>query len=77
MSILSQWLGLSEDTNDMAGRAASPINTAKINAYVQQLKLAVRDKSAFDRIYSAIDSDKCLSAAELVAVAQGFAGAGR
>lgn len=74
MSILLNWLGGREADEDMARAKTKPVDEAKVNAFVQQLKLAVRDGNAFKGVYDAIQEDDTLSAAELGAIAQGFAG---
>jgi len=58
----------------MARASTKSVDEAKVNALIQQLKLAVRDRVAFDAIYGAVVEDKHLSVAELAAIAHGFAG---
>lgn len=73
MGIMQLWGGHGTD-EDMARANTRKLNTVKIDAWVQQLKLAVRDPEAFKRLLASIESDRALSAAEVAAIAQGFAG---
>jgi hypothetical protein len=75
MGIMQLWGGHDTDEDeDMARANARPLDKVKVDAHVQQLKLAVRDPDAFKRLLTAIDADKTLSAAEVAAIAQGFVG---
>jgi hypothetical protein len=74
MSIVSQEFVASEGEDDMARAPAKKIDTVKVDALVQQLKLAVRDRAAFDEVFDAIVGDSTLTAAEIGAIAQKFAG---
>jgi chromosome segregation and condensation protein ScpB len=73
MGIMQLWGGHDTD-DDMARANARPLDKIKVDALVQQLKLAVREPEAFKRLLASIESDRALSAAELTAIAQGFAG---
>lgn len=74
MSIFAGWLGGQEADDDMVRASSKPIDEVKVNALVQQLKLAVRDHGAFEGVYGAIIQDKQLSTGELAVIAQRFAG---
>jgi len=74
MSILTSWLGVREADEEMARANAKPLDAVKIDAYVKQLKLAVRDGQAFESVYTEIEGDTTLAAAEVVAIAQAFVG---
>ena len=73
MGIMQLWGGHDTD-EDMARANARPLDKVKVDALVQQLKLAVRDPDSFKRLLSSIESDRALSAAEIAAIAQGFVG---
>lgn len=73
MGIMQLWGGHDTD-EDMARANARPLDKVKVDAFVQQLKLAVREPEAFKRLLTSIESDRALSAAEVLAIAQAFVG---
>jgi hypothetical protein len=74
MSILSAWLRQDSEDDDMARARKSPLDQTKVDAWVSRLKLAVRDAAQFDRIFGDLEEDQLVGSAELIAIAQKFAG---
>ena len=74
MGIIGNWLGGHEADEDMARANARPLDSARIEALVQQLRLTVKDADAFKPVYSAIALDTTLSAQDVIAIAQMFVG---
>lgn len=74
MAILGNWLGGREAGEDMARANARPLDAARIDSIVQQLKLAVKDADAFKRVYDSIADDEALTAQEVIAIAHKFVG---
>ena len=68
------WFGGHEAGHDMARANARPIDAAKVDAHLRQLKAAVKDGDAWKAAYGALIDDASLSAQEVVAVAQAFVG---
>lgn len=73
MGIMQLWGGHDTD-EDMARANSRPLDQIKVDALVQQLKLAVRDPGSFKRLLASIESDRAITAAEIALIAQGFAG---
>jgi hypothetical protein len=67
------WAGEQEAAEDMA-RAKRPLDTAKVDELVQQLKLTAKDPLAFTSVYTELLADKSLSAQEAIEVAYRFVG---
>ena len=73
MSMLQSWSFKQEAAEDMA-RAARPLDTARIEELVAQLKLAVKDSDAFKSVYTELLADKSLTAEEAIEIAYRFVG---
>jgi hypothetical protein len=58
----------------MARSKKPPVDDAKIDAWVARLKLAARDAAQFDTVFGEIEGGELLGSAEIVAIAQKFAG---
>jgi hypothetical protein len=68
-----RWALKQETAEDMA-RARRPLDTAKIDELVAQLKHTVKDPDAFKSVYTALLTDKSLTAQEAIEIAFGFVG---
>jgi hypothetical protein len=73
MSILQSW-GFKQEAAENMARAARPLDTAKVEELVGQLKLAVKDPDAFKSVYTELLADKSLTAQETIEIAYRFAG---
>src|SRR5579864_2594152 len=73
MSMLLSWAFKQESAEDMA-RAARPIDSAKVDELVSQLKLTVDDPEAFKSVYTELLTDKSLTAQETIEIAYRFIG---
>ncbi len=73
MSMLSSW-GFRQEPDQVMARTARPIDIARVDGLVSQLKLTVRDPEAFKTVYAALLADKSLSANEAIEVAYKFIG---
>lgn len=73
MSILQPWAFKQEFSEDMA-RATRPLDAAKVDELVAQLKLTVKDPDAFKSVYTALLADKSLTAQEAIEIAYRFVG---
>ncbi len=73
MSILQLWALKQEAAEDMA-RATRPLDTAKVEELVAQLKLAVKDSEGFKSVYTELLADKSLTAQEVIEIAYRFVG---
>lgn len=58
---------------DMARTSASAANSTLVSLYVQKLKAAGTDRSAFDGVVSELTTNAELKAAEYIAIADKFA----
>lgn len=70
MGIMQLWLGGQEADDDMARAEARPLDAAKIDSVVRQLKLAVADAHEF----RSVAEDRSISGPELIEIAHRFAG---
>lgn len=77
MGIITAWLSGAEAEDAMVRANKRPLDTAKIDALVQQLKLSVRDAEAFNSVYTSITDDRTLTAGEVIEIAFGFLGGHR
>ncbi len=73
MSMLQSWALKNEEAEDMA-RNARPIDIAKVDGLVAQLKFTVKDPDAFKPVYTALVADKSLTAQEAIEIANKFVG---
>lgn len=73
MSILSMWLR-QDSEDDMARAKNKPLDQTKVDAWVSRLKLAARDSSQFDAVFNELGEDQLVGSAEVLAIAQKFAG---
>jgi hypothetical protein len=73
MSILSAWLR-QDGEDDMARAKKPPLDQTKVDAWVSRLKLAARDASQFDAVFDELGESSLVGSAEVLAVAQKFAG---
>ena len=73
MAMFWSWAGKQEAAEDMA-RAKRPLDTAKVDELVQQLKLSVKDPLAFKCVYAELLADKSLGAQEAIEIAYKFVG---
>lgn len=73
MSILLAWLR-QDSEDDMAKAHKLPLDQTKIDAWVSRLKLAARDAAQFDRVFGELEQGELIGSAELIAIAQKFAG---
>ena len=74
MGMLSSWLGGNEAGEDMARASSRPLDSAKIEALAQKLRLTVNDAAAFKQVLLAVESDASMNVQEIVAIAHQFVG---
>jgi hypothetical protein len=70
---IMDFLGGRQVGDDMAGAKARPLDAAKIEGYVSQLKRVVYDRPAFDAVFQSLIADKAVSASEMIEIARAFA----
>ena len=68
------WLGGREAGEDMARAKAGPIQAARVDEIVGQLKSTVGNADAFSRVYGALAEDASLTTQDVIAVAHKFVG---
>jgi hypothetical protein len=71
--MFGSWSGEQEAAEDMA-RVTRPLDMAKVDGLVQQLKLTVKDPVAFKSVYTTLLADKSLGAQEVIEIAYRFVG---
>lgn len=77
MAIFSFWSRDNDAESDMARNGAKPLDKVRIDDLTRKLKAAVRDGESFKSELEKLSADKSISAQELIAIAQGFAGGGK
>jgi hypothetical protein len=73
MAIFRSWAGEEEAAEDMAC-AKRPLDLAKVDELVRQLKLSVKDPLAFKSVYTELLENKSLGAQEAIEIAHRFVG---
>lgn len=73
LSFLNKMIGL--DGDDVSRR--SQIDDKRVKSYVARLLSAGTDRAQFDRVLSDLKAKDLVPAADLKAIAQGYAGGGR
>ena len=61
---------------DDMGRQAQPVNAERVDRYVEKFNAAALDRPDFDEAFTCLKSDKELTAAETILIAQKYRGGG-